>query len=160
VQSTKIDVLFISHEKELSHEDDKSKLGPVGGTTNFSKSVSQYFDHVVRFEISNKEHSANSVTTSNAKVVAGSRTDAKVMEGGKIVLANLLKSFPREKIEEAKKTVGEAKAALQRRPAGGLKLGKKPVVLGSKPETTPVEEDVPEDVPEDESKRPIYYQVE
>ncbi len=70
--------VFISHEEELEQEDGTKKLTPVGGTRNFSKIVSRYFDHVVYLSIRNKQHCINSTTVSDIRVQAGSRNQVDV----------------------------------------------------------------------------------
>lgn len=77
-QRQKYHTLFISHEEELEQEDGTKKLTPVGGTRNFSKCVTRYFDHVLYLSIRNRQHTINSTTVSDIRVQAGSRNQADI----------------------------------------------------------------------------------
>lgn len=82
--------IFISHEDEIEQVDGSKKLAPIGGTRRYSVNVGKDFDHLVHMEIKNKKHQASSGTTSNARVLAGSRTNG-LMEVAGTTLADLLK---------------------------------------------------------------------
>ena len=90
--------IFISHEEELEQEDGSKKLCPVGGTRNFSRKVTRYFDHCVYFEIKNAQHRANSDTSSARKYQAGSRNNVALEKDD-----DLLSLFlPKERSPDAK----------------------------------------------------------
>ena len=82
--------IFISHEDEIEQVDKTKKLAPIGGTRRYSVNVGKDFDHLVHMEIKNKKHQASSGTTTNARVLAGSRTGG-LMEVQGTTLADLLK---------------------------------------------------------------------
>lgn len=82
--------VFISHEEAIEQEDGTEKLVPVGGTRNFSRKLSRYFDHVVYLYKKNAKHAAASSTTFSQKVLTGSRSDIDLADD-KIPLAALLK---------------------------------------------------------------------
>lgn len=71
--------IVITHEQELEQGDGNTsqgkivKIGPVGGTKNYSKIVPRFFDEVVYMRIHNREHKAVSETTVINDVLAGSR---------------------------------------------------------------------------------------
>lgn len=75
VQNSRMNWIVISHESELELEDGTSKIVPMAGTRNFSKSASRYFDHVVRASIHNRKYSASSNGLDDTGVLVGSRTD-------------------------------------------------------------------------------------
>lgn len=77
-------VVVISHEEELEQEDGTKKLSPCGGTRNFARRLSRYFDHVVYVQIKNKKHVAVSGTTSELKIQAGSRNHVELEKGESI----------------------------------------------------------------------------
>lgn len=124
IQDAPYHVAVISHEREQEQDDKKSKIGPVGGTTNFSRGVGKFFGHVVRLEILNGNHQGTASTTANAKVVAGSRTQAKIMQDGQIKLVNLF-TAPSQEEEKADTTVSAKKTL-------GAASGKQALKLGSK----------------------------
>lgn len=91
--------VFISHEEELQQEDGTNKLTPVGGSRNFSKTVTRYFDHVVYTSIRNKKHCINSTTTGDIRVQAGSRNQVDVKS-----IDDFLKIFAINYSEQGKKS--------------------------------------------------------
>jgi hypothetical protein len=90
--------VFISHEEELPQEDGTNKLTPVGGSRNFSKTVTRYFDHVVYTSIRNKKHCINSTTTGDIRVQAGSRNQVDIKS-----IDDFLKIFAINYSEQGKK---------------------------------------------------------
>ena len=84
-------------------EDGKEKLVPVGGTSNFSRTVAKYFDDVVYCEVKNGTHRAASSTTYAHNILTGSRTGVKTEDSKE---ASLLKIFRNEEpSQEQKQTV-------------------------------------------------------
>jgi hypothetical protein len=77
-QYMKCHVVWISHEEELQHEDGTSKITPVGGTRNFSRSIARYFDHVIYTSIRNKKYCISSLGTSDIRVQSGTRNNVDV----------------------------------------------------------------------------------
>lgn len=73
VQASQCHIVVISHEEMVTMEDKKTKLVPVGGTTNFSKNFAKSFDDVVYMEVSGGRHIALSNTTARPNIVTGSR---------------------------------------------------------------------------------------
>lgn len=75
IQVAPFHLVVISHETEAELEDGKTKLVPVAGSRNFSRSFAKYFDHVVYLQVSQGKHTGISMTTQSLNIVAGSRTD-------------------------------------------------------------------------------------
>lgn len=77
IQNCQFNVVVISHEKGIEGEDGKERLTAVGGTSNFSRTLPRYFDHVVYTELVNKKHQMGSSTSYKMNVATGSRTGAQ-----------------------------------------------------------------------------------
>lgn len=94
IQVLNIHVCVISHEVDIEKAENKEKLVPVGGTRNFSKTVSKYFDSVIYMRVMNKQHRALSTSTSDPSVTAGSRLDLDLdqAKGDELSLAALFKA--------------------------------------------------------------------
>jgi len=62
-----------SHPIEVEMEDGSKKLVPIAGTTNFSRNTAKYFDHIVYIKMVGNKRQFISLSTTNAKISAGSR---------------------------------------------------------------------------------------
>lgn len=78
IQQANFNVICITHSMEVEMEDGKKKLVPLVGTTNFSRNVGKYFDHMIYCEMQNASHKFGSATTYKSAVVTGSRSDVKI----------------------------------------------------------------------------------
>lgn len=88
VQVAKYNCVFITHEEEVKFEDGRTKIVPVGGSSNSSRNTAKYFDHVVYCNLINKKHVVGSATDYSTTVLTGSRTDVKLeanKEGGNLL---------------------------------------------------------------------------
>lgn len=88
VQVAPYNIVCISHEEEVKFEDGRTKIVPVGGSSNSSRNTAKYFDHVVYANIVNKKHVVGSATDYSTTVLTGSRTDIKLeanKEGGSLL---------------------------------------------------------------------------
>lgn len=74
IQNAPFNIIVISHEQGIRQADETEKLQPVGGSTNFSRNVPRYFDHVIRCEIKNRKHMGASSTLYSGRTLTGSRT--------------------------------------------------------------------------------------
>ncbi len=90
VQQAKFNVVCITHEMGIEQEDGIEKLMPSGGTKNFARTVAKYFDHIVYCSVKNKKHLATSSTTSENRIVSGSRTGVEVDTNDPNSMARLL----------------------------------------------------------------------
>ncbi len=80
-QHAPYNVICISHATMVEMEDKKKRLVPIGGTSNFSKTFSKYFDDVVYCEFVNGKYKAYSDATQNSSAIIGSRSGKKLVEG-------------------------------------------------------------------------------
>lgn len=78
MQQSPFNVIAISHETMVEMEDGSKKIVPIGGTSQFSKVFSKYFDDVVYTEIVNKKHKAASASTYKNNVITGSRSGKEI----------------------------------------------------------------------------------
>lgn len=78
IQQSGYHVICISHESLVEMEDGKKKIVPVAGTSNFSKTVAKYFDHVVYCELVNRNHKFGSSTGYASNVLTGSRSNIAI----------------------------------------------------------------------------------
>jgi hypothetical protein len=88
IQAAKYNCVFITHEEEVKFEDGRTKIVPVGGSSNSSRNTAKYFDHVVYCNLVNKKHVVGSATDYSTTVLTGSRTDVKLeanKEGGNLL---------------------------------------------------------------------------
>jgi hypothetical protein len=88
IQSAKYNCVFITHEEEVKFEDGRTKIVPVGGSSNSSRNTAKYFDHVIYCNLVNKKHVVGSATDYSTTVLTGSRTDVKLeanKEGGNLL---------------------------------------------------------------------------
>lgn len=83
IQNCPYNVVVISHEAMVKMEDEKEKLVPVAGTSNFSRNTAKYFDEVVYVEVKNKMHKAGSGTGYALNVLTGSRANRKLEDTDK-----------------------------------------------------------------------------
>lgn len=75
VQQAPFNIVCITHIEESRSEDGTKKLYPLAGTTNFSRGMGKYFDHMIYCEVVNGSHKFGSGTGYQARVLTGSRTD-------------------------------------------------------------------------------------
>lgn len=122
-QAAPFHTIFISHEADIEQEDGSSKITPIGGTRNYSKNLARFFDHVIYCQVKNKKHSQISLSTENAKIIAGNRfnIDIQAVDGG---LATLLNP-PKELRDAARQQFRDSKLASVKRVGASLP-GKKP----------------------------------
>jgi hypothetical protein len=78
VQVAPFHLVVITHETEAELEDGKTKLVPVAGSRNFSRTFAKYFDHVIYLQVHQGKHTGISMTTQSLNIIAGSRTDIDV----------------------------------------------------------------------------------
>lgn len=78
IQTARYNVVCITHEEEVKFEDGRSKIVPVGGSSNSSRNTAKYFDHVLYVNLVNKKHVVGSATDYSMSVLTGSRTDVKI----------------------------------------------------------------------------------
>lgn len=78
IQQAPYHAVCITHVCESEMEDGTKKLVPMGGTTNFSRNMGKYFDHIVYCHMLNGKHRFGSATGYQAKVVTGSRLDVTI----------------------------------------------------------------------------------
>lgn len=78
MQQSAFNVVAISHETMVEMEDGSKKIVPIGGTSQFSKVFSKYFDDVCYLEIVNKKHKAASSSTYKNNVITGSRSGKEI----------------------------------------------------------------------------------
>ena len=90
LQHAPFNVIVVTHEQLIKMEDGKVKLSPIGGTREYSKEFSKFFDDIVYCEIVNKKHKFITSTTYSGSVVAKSRT-GKALET--MELPSLLELF-------------------------------------------------------------------
>lgn len=112
IQQARCNVVCISHEIDVSKENDPIKLSAMSGTTNFSKNTGSKFDHVVYCEIKNKNHSFGSSTTFSNVALAGSRLDVATEKMGEPSLAPIFDGGWKAALEEGQKK--ETLSALER----------------------------------------------
>lgn len=93
IQVLDINIAVISHEVDVEKDEKKEKMVPTGGTRNFSKLVSKYFDAVLYTSITNKSHRVYGDTTYSPNVLTGSRlpTRGEKEKDGEIDLVSLFK---------------------------------------------------------------------
>ena len=89
-QQCDYNLICTSHEIMVKMEDDKEKIVPIGGTSNFSRTFAKYFDSVVYGELKNKKHAYGSATNYGLNILTGSRTNAAIEKG---TLPNLMSLF-------------------------------------------------------------------
>lgn len=82
IQQSKYHCVLIAHELETKMEDDKVRIVPSIGTTNFSARFGGKFSHIVHTEVKNGKHVAQSGSTCNQRFLTGSRTDVRMEDMG------------------------------------------------------------------------------
>lgn len=105
IQTSKYNCVVISHDLDLANDEDqkagkKSTIVPTGGTKNFSKNVSRYFDHVVYCERKNLRHVFSSSTIWSNIVATGSRHSIALEKLDPNAEATLLPFFKPEEFPE------------------------------------------------------------
>lgn len=92
MQVSNINICVISHDIDVEKSESKEKIVPVGGTRNFSKTMSKYFDEVIYLQVLNKRHSAYSASTWSNTILTGGRSGVKMEEGKEIGLKDIFLS--------------------------------------------------------------------
>ena len=75
IQQANYNVVCIGHDIDVSKDDRTVKLSAQAGTTNFSRNVGKFFDHMIYCEIKTKKHVFGSSTTYSSLALTGSRLD-------------------------------------------------------------------------------------
>ena len=75
IQQAPYHCIFITHIQESTMEDGSKRLLPLCGSSNFSRNMGRYFDHIIYSRVFNSKHAFGSATTYIASVLTGSRTD-------------------------------------------------------------------------------------
>lgn len=75
VQQAQFNIICIGHDIDVSKDEKIIKLSAQAGTTNFSRNVGKFFDHVIYCEIKTKKHNFGSSTTYSSLALTGSRLD-------------------------------------------------------------------------------------
>lgn len=91
IQQASYHSVVISHEAESENVDGTKFIGPVGGTKNFSRNLSKYFDHVVHAKRKLKKHTFASSTGHDTRVICGSRSDISLETQEKYSLLPIFK---------------------------------------------------------------------
>ncbi len=92
MQNARFNIVVIAHEAGIEQVDKSEKIMPAGGTKNFARLVSKYFGHIIHMSVKSKKHKANSSSTENSQVVAGSRTNFVIDLDNEDSISNLFKS--------------------------------------------------------------------
>jgi len=124
IQQAKYNRIVISHEQEVTQEDKKSVLVPVGGTRNFSRNVAKYFDHIIYAERKNNKHVFASSTSYRNNILTGSRTDVVMDDKADATLLSIFKPelVPEEQRAADKKKVLGTSSSVSAGSAGSSKL--------------------------------------
>jgi hypothetical protein len=78
IQQAGYNIVVISHETMAEMQDGKSKIVPVAGSANFSRTFAKYFDEVVYCEMVNKKHKFASGTGYGQSILSGGRSNIKI----------------------------------------------------------------------------------
>lgn len=78
VQTARYHVVAISHEQLVKQEDGTDKVVPAGGTQDFARKITRYFNNAIYCTIKNKKHIIISTTTGDPRVQAGTRTQVAI----------------------------------------------------------------------------------
>lgn len=92
-QKANFPVIFIAHELTIPLPDGSQKLSPIGGTLNYSRNFTRFFNNVIRCSVKNGTHRLQSLPKDNTKAKAKNRfnLDINECENG---LADILKPSP------------------------------------------------------------------
>lgn len=85
IQAGNYNIIGISHEESQKLENGRERLVPVGGTGNFSKTFSKYWDSVVYTDVVNGAFRAYSAVEAGVNAVVGSRAGKKLAVGQGLV---------------------------------------------------------------------------
>lgn len=77
-QTAPFNLVMICHAIEAEMEDGSKKMLPMMGSSEFSRKVGGYYDHIVYLNVTNGSHRAISSTTANHRLLAGSRSDIAI----------------------------------------------------------------------------------
>lgn len=81
MQGGDFNCVVISHAALVSTENEKlSKLVPIGGTSNYSRTFAKFFDDIVYCELLNGKHRFSSKTGANNSVITGSKSNIAIEE--------------------------------------------------------------------------------
>lgn len=75
IQQAGFNLICIGHDIDVSKDEKVMKLSAQAGSTNFSRNVGKFFDHVVYCELKNKQHKFGSSTQYSSLALTGSRLD-------------------------------------------------------------------------------------
>jgi hypothetical protein len=78
MQTARYNCIVISHEELVKQEDGTDKIVPAGGTSNFARKVTRYFNSAIYCTTKNKKHVVMSATTDDTRVIAGTRDGLKI----------------------------------------------------------------------------------
>lgn len=78
IQQAGYNVVVISHEVLAEMQDQKQKIVPVCGSSNFSRTFAKFFDDVIYCELVNKKHKFASGTGYGMGILSGSRSNLKI----------------------------------------------------------------------------------
>jgi hypothetical protein len=90
IQQATYNVICITHVCETEMEDGTKRLVPLVGTTNFSRNVGKYFDHMIHCQVLNRGHKFGSSTGYATKILTGSRSDVEIEKEEKPSLVKFL----------------------------------------------------------------------
>lgn len=80
VQQARYNIICITHVLEVEMEDGGKKLSPLCGTTNFSRNLGKYFDHLIYCHMKNGTHRFASRSGYQTNLILGSRSDIVIEE--------------------------------------------------------------------------------
>lgn len=85
IQAGAYNIIGISHEEQQKLENGSSRLVPVGGTGNFSKTFAKYWDDIVYTDVVNGSFRAYSAVEPGVNAIVGSRAGKKLLAGQGLV---------------------------------------------------------------------------
>lgn len=104
IQQATYNVICITHVCETEMEDGTKRLVPLVGTTNFSRNVGKYFDHIIHCQVLNRGHKFGSSTGYATKILTGSRSDVEIEKEEKPSLVKFLDGTVVAEVGDNKKT--------------------------------------------------------
>jgi hypothetical protein len=78
IQTGNFNCIGISHEEVQKLENGTSRMVPVGGTGNYSKTFAKYWDDIVYVDVVNGAHKAYSAAEPGVSAIVGSRSGKKI----------------------------------------------------------------------------------
>lgn len=104
IQVAPYHVICISHEEEVSFEDGRKKIVPVGGSSNSSRNTAKYFDSVIYCNLVNKKHVVGSATDYSVSVLTGSRNNVKLEASSEPTLLDIFTNWKLDNFGMARST--------------------------------------------------------